>query len=205
MGYGFGAIQGWLGEARTTYAANAARLDELDAAIGDGDHGTNMARGFDAAATMDFATHDTPQLLLKQVGMQLLGTIGGAAGALYGTFFLTVAAQWPTTPNTPRLAKTFRAARDAVQSRGRAEVGDKTMVDALDAAVKSMDSEDDDAPLGEALTRAAEAAKLASAETKDMVARRGRAALLGERSVGHVDPGAESAALLFEITARHLG
>lgn len=205
MGFGLGAIQGWLAEVRTTYAAQTAKLDALDAAIGDGDHGTNMARGFEAAANMDFATHDTPQLLLKQVGMQLLGTIGGAAGALYGTFFLTIAANWPSEPNTPRFASSLRAARDAVQARGRAEVGDKTMVDAIDACVKSFDDEPDDAPLGEALARGAEAAHRAADATKDLVARRGRAALLGDRSVGHVDPGARSMAHLLEVTARHLG
>ncbi len=205
MGFGLGAVQGWLSEARTTFKANAAELDALDEAIGDGDHGTNMARGFEAAANMDFATHDTPQLLLKQVGMQLLGTIGGAAGALYGSFFLSLAAQWPSEPNTPRLAKAFRGARDAVQSRGRAEVGDKTMIDALDAAVKSLDGEADETPLPEAIQRAAEAAARGRDNTRDMVARRGRAALLGERTVGHVDPGAASMALLFDITARHLG
>ena len=203
MGFGLGAMQGWLGDARTTFVANTQRLDDLDTAIGDGDHGTNMSRAFEAAASIDFASNADPGLLLRQVGMKLLGTIGGASGALYGTFFLTIAAGWPSQPNTPRMAKLFRAARDAVQSRGRAEIGDKTMVDPLDAAVKSLENEDFEAPLTESLARAAEAANASAEETRDMLARRGRAALLGEKSIGHVDPGAASMALLFDVTARH--
>lgn len=204
MAFGLGAIQGWLSEARTAFNAAADRLDELDAAIGDGDHGSNMARGLEAAATMDYATCNTPPAAIKQIGMTLLGTIGGAAGTLYGTFFLTLAAQWPSQLNTPRLAALFRAARDAVQSRGRAEVGDKTMIDPLDAAVKAMEAADPEAPLAESLESAVLAAREARDATRDMVAKRGRAALLGERTVGHIDPGAESMTMVLELCLRHL-
>lgn len=205
MGFGLGALQSWLGDARITFNANAQMLDELDTAIGDGDHGTNMSRGFEAAAGVDHAACNTPQLLLKQVGMQLLGTIGGASGALYGTLFLTLAAKWPAELTVPSLAAAYRAACDAVQSRGRTEVGDKTMVDPLDAAVRSLDAEAHDAPVAEALARAAQVASQAAEGTRDLLARRGRAALLGEKSIGHVDPGAASMALLVAVTARHLG
>lgn len=113
-----------------------------------------------------------------------------------------MSAAWPTELNAATLAQAFGSARDAVQARGRAEIGDKTMVDSLDAAVRSLSAEPSDVPTSEALSRAADAAQTAADATRDMLARRGRAALLGERSIGHVDPGAASIALLFEITAR---
>lgn len=202
MGFGLGAMQAWLGDARTTFHANTQMLDDLDTAIGDGDHGTNMSRGFDAALTVDFVMNNTPKLALRQIGMKLLGTIGGASGALYGTFFLTLSAAWPSELNVPTLAHALGSARDAVQARGQAEIGDKTMIDSLDAAVRSLGAESSDLPAAEALSRASDAANQATEATRDMLARRGRAALLGERSVGHVDPGAASMALLFEVTAR---
>lgn len=199
---GLGALQGWIAEARTSFEAAAHELDALDTALGDGDHGTNMARGFRAATAI--GSPSDAALLLRQVGMQLLGTIGGASGALYGTFFLSLAAHWPSEPNTARMAKVLRSARDAVQSRGRAEVGDKTMVDPLDAAVKSMDREDAETPLGEALARAAAAAADNRDQTAALQSRQGRAAMLGERSRGHVDPGAQSMTMLLETLSRHL-
>lgn len=204
MATGLDAIQGWLSEAATTFAASSQHLDELDAAIGDGDHGSNMSRGMAAAATMDYAAATTPAAALRQIGMSLLGTIGGASGALYGSFFLTLAAQWPSSPSTPGIAGALRAARDGVQSRGRAEIGDKTMVDPLDAAVRSLEAADPEAPLAETIPKAAEAAAAAAEDTRDMLAKRGRAALLGERSVGHVDPGAESMAMILRLASRHL-
>ncbi|RRD46957.1 dihydroxyacetone kinase subunit DhaL [Tessaracoccus sp. OH4464_COT-324] len=200
-----GVIQGWLAIANTAFGANAGYLDRLDRAIGDGDHGTNMARGFSGAAELDPGSYDSPQQLLRQVGMHLLGSIGGASGALYGTFFLTLASRWSSEMNTPRLAAAMRAARDAVQARGRAEVGDKTLVDALHAAVCSLEAEDSETPIREAISRAAEAAQAASQGVRDAVAKRGRAALLGEATVGHLDPGAESMTILFQAAARHLG
>ncbi len=203
MTIGLGALQGWIAEARTNLVAARAHLDALDRAIGDGDHGSNMARGFDALSTI--STPPDANLLLKQVGMQLLGHVGGASGALYGTFFLTLGASWPSEPNTPRVAAVLRSARDAVQSRGRAEVGDKTMVDPLDAAVKSLDAEEPDAALGEALARAAVAAARGRDATGPMLARRGRAANFGEASIGHQDPGAASMTILLESLSRHLG
>lgn len=204
MGNELSVIQGWLSEATTAFTAHASHLDELDEAIGDGDHGSNMSAGFEAASTMDYATCDTPAKAMKQIGMTLLGTIGGASGSLYGTFFLTLASQWPSQLNTPRLTAMLRTARDAVQATGRAEVGDKTMVDPLHAAVKAMESADQDTPLTESLQWAVDAARAARDATRDMTARRGRAALLGERSVGHVDPGAESMTLVLELSLRHL-
>lgn len=204
MGNGLGAIQSWLSEATTAFKASARYLDELDTAIGDGDHGSNMSRGFHTAATMDYATCDTPAAALRQIGMTLLGTIGGASGTLYGTFFLTLAAQWPSKLNTARMTALLRAARDAVQARGRAEAGDKTMVDPLDAAVKAMEEAGPDAPLSESLASAVEAARQARDATRDMLAKRGRAALIGEDSIGHIDPGAESMTTIIELSRRHL-
>ncbi|NLE97139.1 MAG: dihydroxyacetone kinase subunit L [Propionibacterium sp.] len=204
MGNELSIIQGWLSEARTAFNACATHLDELDDAIGDGDHGSNMSRGFEAASTMDYATFNTAAKALKQIGMTLLGTIGGASGSLYGTFFLTMASHWPSQVNAPRFAALLRAARDAVQATGRAEVGDKTMVDPLDAAVKAMEAAGDDAHLLDSLRAGVDAAQAARDATRDMVAKRGRAALLGEKSVGHIDPGAESMTLVLELSLRHL-
>jgi len=188
------------------------RLNRLDADIGDGDHGANMARGFAAVvARLDGAPEDHPATELRAVGMTLLSTVGGAAGPLYGSFFIGMATALRESAPAPQLsapewAAALGAAVAGVQRRGRAEPGDKTMVDALVPAREALDAAAaGGASLGEALRAAADAADRGAQETIPLVARKGRASYLGERSAGHLDPGAASSALLLRAAAEAWG
>ena len=190
-------------------SANKDLLTQLDAAIGDADHGVNMDRGMLAVvATLDGAPAADVATLLKQVGMSLVSTVGGASGPLYGTFFLRMAtaAGQVDALSAPAFAKALRAGLEGVIARGKAEAGDKTMFDALAPAVEALDSA---LAAGEPLATALHDARTAAAQgrdaTVDMIARKGRASYLGERSVGHQDPGATSAALLMDGAADTLG
>jgi dihydroxyacetone kinase-like protein len=191
----------WIEAAAALVDQKAILLTELDTAIGDGDHGTNMARGF-AAVRRKLHSTATADIgaLFKLVGMTLLSTVGGAAGPLYGGFFLEMA---KTTAGRARVAKTeLDQALDAglhdIKRRGKAEVGDKTIVDALTPAVEVFRSVPE---LCAASRVAADAAKLAAEKTTPLFARKGRASYLGERSIGHQDPGATSCWLLLEALA----
>lgn len=179
-------------------------LTELDAAIGDADHGINMARGM-SAVSGDLA--DQPAdlaTLFKRTGMKLVSTVGGASGPLYGTFFLRVgaAAGDATSLDGPGLAAALRAGCEGIKARGKAELGEKTMLDAMMPALDALDE-----ALGagqspaEAMKTAAEAAATGREATIPMLATKGRASYLGERSIGHLDPGAASSTLLFETLA----
>jgi phosphoenolpyruvate---glycerone phosphotransferase subunit DhaL len=181
-------------------------LTELDSAIGDGDHGTNLARG--GAATSSKVDAEQPEYLdelFRLVGMTLVGTVGGASGPLYGTFFLRFAAaaghRQQLSPE--QLATALEAGLAGVVERGKPELGDKTMFDAMEPAVTAFR-----ATLRQGVQAASRAAFEAAAAGRDataeLVARKGRASYLGERSVGHVDPGAASTALLFEALAEAL-
>ncbi len=199
------AVQEWLRDAAQIFIEREAELNELDRAIGDGDHGSNMRRGLAAALTIPIASQMPPTDALKRVGMALVSTVGGASGPLFGTFFLRVGQNWRTPSTTAGIAHAVRAGLDGVMSRGKAVAGDKTMVDALTPAVESLeDSEARNLPLHEALSRGAAAATQGADATLDMIARRGRASQLGERSVGHLDPGAVSSALILSSAARHI-
>lgn len=204
MAYGLSAVQGWISEAATTFAAQAAELNELDRALGDGDHGTNMASTFSEAARMDFSSHESAADAWHQIGMIFLGAGVDTGRMLFGTYFLALAAHWPSEPNTPRIAACLREARDAVQARSGAEVGDKTMIDALDPVVRAVRQLDDDTPLTEALRVAAEAATEGRDKTAELTAQVGRGTPLRFASVGHVDPGAASVAIFFDIATRHV-
>ncbi len=188
---------------------NQQLLTELDAAIGDADHGANMHRGTTAAlAAVDSGAAGSPAALAKTVGMTLVSTVGGASGPLYGTFFLRLAAALGDAPvATPeQVAAALRAGVEGVVARGRAEPGDKTMYDALAPAVAACsEALAAGRPWDEALRRAADAARAGRDATAGMLARKGRASYLGERSVGHQDPGATSAALLVAAAAETLG
>jgi dihydroxyacetone kinase-like protein len=178
-----------------------AELTELDARIGDADHGINMDRGFSAVvAKLDGqADEATPGGLAKLVGMTLISTVGGAAGPLYGTFFLRLAGGFGerTTVTPEELGQALRAALEGVAQRGKAEPDDKTMVDAMRPAVEAYE-----ARIGEGLNTALAAAATAAAAGRDritpLVARKGRASYLGERSANQQDPGATSTTILFE-------
>jgi len=191
----------WIEAAATLVVQNATLLTELDTAIGDGDHGTNMERGFRAVRKkLDGTTTTDMGALFKLVGMTLLSTVGGAAGPLYGGFFLEMA---KATAGRQTLAKSeldqvLGAGLNDIKRRGKAEVGDKTMVDALAPAVGAFRSASE---LHAASRAAADAAKEAAEKTTPLLARRGRASYMGERSIGHQDPGATSCWLLLEALA----
>jgi dihydroxyacetone kinase-like protein len=195
-------VDRWLRSFAALVAENRDHLTELDAAIGDADHGSNMDRGMSAAtAALDDAAGAAPGALLTKVGMTLVSTVGGASGPLFGTLFMRMGQSLGDAPEvSPEdLAAAVRAGMEGVVARGRAELGDKTMYDALSPAVDELDAgltEGD--PLGQALSRASAAAASGRDATEPMLARKGRASYLGERSVGHLDPGAASIALLFE-------
>lgn len=179
--------------------AHADELTALDAAIGDADHGTNMQRGMSAAvaALDDSDVGGTAAEVCKQTAMVLIRTVGGASGPLYGTFFLRFAGAIQPDTETADFARAFRAGLDGVIARGKAELGDKTMIDALSPAVDALDKQvAAGAAPAEALDAAVAAAESGRDATTSLLARKGRASYLGERSVGHQDPGATSAALL---------
>jgi len=203
------ALGRWVRGFAVLVSAHKDLLTQLDAAIGDADHGINMDRGMLAVvAALDAAPPADAAALLNQVGMSLVSTVGGASGPLYGTFFLRMAtaAGEVDALSSPAFAKALRAGLEGVIARGKAEAGDKTMFDALAPAVEALDSA---LAAGEPPATALHGATAAAAEgrdaTIDMIARKGRASYLGERSVGHQDPGATSAALLMDAAADTLG
>ena len=180
-------------------------LTELDNEIGDDDHGINLARGFEAVEKKlpSLAGGDIGALL-KGVGMQLVSTVGGASGPLYGTAFMKagMACKGLTEIDGPAFVKAMEAAVDGIKMRGKATEGEKTMLDALCPALKVM--QDDVAAgksLKEALQDAAQAAEKGVEYTKTIIATKGRASYLGERSLGHQDPGATSSLYLLQVLA----
>lgn len=199
----------WLHEFGTLVNQNKAYLTDLDSAIGDADHGSNMARGMTAVLNLvDGASEDAIGPMFKKVGMTLVSSVGGASGPLYGTFFMKfgTAAGAADALETTQLLAALRAGFDGVTARGKAVVGDKTMVDAMTPALDAMDAAAaDDASLVEVVRRGAEAARQGRESTIDLVARKGRASYLGERSKGHQDPGATSTTYLFESLAAAVG
>jgi dihydroxyacetone kinase-like protein len=199
-------LVGWLTRFRALVTENQGYLTELDSAIGDADHGSNMARGMNAVLDK-LGEPQTVDALFKTVGMTLVSSVGGASGPLYGTFFLRIgtSAGAVTSLDGAALSAGLRAGFEGVIARGKAEPGDKTMVDAmgpaLDALDASLGSGSDPAAAAAAAFEAAERGRDA---TEPLVARKGRASYLGERSAGHLDPGATSTALLFQSLAEAL-
>jgi dihydroxyacetone kinase-like protein len=187
--------------------AHAQELTELDSAIGDADHGINLQRGMRAAVERLPAGGATPDAILRAVANALISKTGGASGPLYGTAFLRAsqAVAGCDSLDAGDVARMFRAALDGIRERGKAEPGDKTMVDAFTPAVDALEAglaRGDD--LGTALRAAARAASAGSDATIPLVARKGRASYLGERSREHRDPGSRSTTLLFEAAAEAL-
>ncbi|WP_432245430.1 dihydroxyacetone kinase subunit DhaL [Arthrobacter sp. G.S.26] len=192
----------WLTLCAQAMAGHRMELIELDRAIGDSDHGENMDRGFQAVLEkLAEAPPETPGAALKLAAMTLMSKVGGAAGPLYGTAFLRAATALgdATEIDSAAWAAALAAGRDGIVARGKAETGDKTMVDAWTPAVDSARAAvDAGAPdVLTILVAAAEAAEAGAAATDPLVARKGRASYLGERSAGHRDPGAASSALIF--------
>ncbi|HEX6446343.1 MAG TPA: dihydroxyacetone kinase subunit DhaL [Streptosporangiales bacterium] len=198
-------VTAWIEAFAAAVAEHKVALTDLDRAIGDGDHGINMDRGMRAVVEkLGGTTADDAGGLLRTVGMTLLSKVGGASGPLYGTFFIEMgkAAGSSAELSDVDLVSAVDAGVAGVQKRGRAEPGDKTMVDALLPARDALrEAVDGGADLATALARAADAAERGRDATEPLVARKGRASYLGERSAGHVDPGATSTALLFRTAA----
>jgi dihydroxyacetone kinase-like protein len=200
-----GEVARWLRAFAAAVAENKDELTRLDAAIGDADHGINMDRGMTAVvAALDADEPPEIPALMRAVGMTLVSKVGGAAGPLYGTLFLQfgsgAAGAAALTPEG--WATCFEAAVAGVQARGKAEPGDKTMLDALLPGAAALRAAlDEGADLAAALARAADAAEQGARDTIPLVARKGRASYLGERSAGHQDPGATSSALLVRCAA----
>ena len=183
-------------------------LTKLDSEIGDGDHGNNMRRGF--AAVLDRLKDTQPSSpadALKAVSMALIGKVGGAAGPLYGTAFLRASAALSGDEVSPQdAASALEAALGGIKQRGKAEVGDKTILDALAPAVEAAKEAagSEDATVAAVLRAAAEAAEKGAESTVPLTARKGRASYLGARAEGHKDPGAASTQLLLDAAARAL-
>lgn len=203
------AIQQWLNRFASEITTQADWLTELDSAIGDADHGTNMVRGTAAVvAKLDDGSTSTVQELLKAVGMTLVSTVGGASGSLYGTFFLEMGRNSPSSVqlDASELENALRAGVNGVIARGHAAVGDKTMIDALEPAVTVLSrSLADGRQLHGSIAAAAAAATTGRDSTEPLVARKGRASYLGDRSAGHIDPGAASATILVAALAASVG
>lgn len=205
-------VAAWLRAYAEAVAKNRDLLTELDAAIGDADHGSNMERGMQAVVgRLDGPSAGADDggvgALLKLVGMTLVSTVGGAAGPLYGTFFLQMGKDAGEAPelSAAQWAAALEAGVKGVQMRGKAELEDKTMVDALAPAAEALSAAVAlGLTLADALQRAAEAAEQGMKATVPLVARKGRASYLGERSAGHQDPGATSSWLLMQAAAEEL-
>src|SRR5438552_12877946 len=169
---------------------HAEELTSLDQAVGDGDHGLNMKRGFEAVlATLPGLAEKTPAEMFKAIGMTLVMKVGGASGPLVGTFFMELGKALPEEPARADLVAATGKAIDAVKARGRSEAGQKTLLDVLVPVQAILAAGGDAAAIAAEATEAAE-------RTTPMLATRGRASFLGERSIGHMDPGSRSASLL---------
>lgn len=196
----------WLTECAREIADHKAYLVDLDAAIGDGDHGINMDRGFRAVLSrLAGLSGSDLGTLLKTVGMTLISTVGGAAGPLYGTFFLRAAgtAEGTEELDAAGIETMLQEGVKGVMDRGRAKPGDKTMVDALAPAVEALSTAlAQGRELPEAVQLCVSAAEHGVQSTIPMQAKKGRASYLGERSVGHIDPGAMSSYYLLQALGR---
>ncbi|WP_405783113.1 dihydroxyacetone kinase subunit DhaL [Streptomyces sp. NBC_00859] len=185
----------WMAGTADAVDREADRLTDLDSAIGDADHGSNLRRGFAAVQdALDKAAPQTPGAVLTLAGRQLISTVGGASGPLYGTLLRRTGKALGEEASVTReqLSAALKAGTEAVSRLGGAAAGDKTMLDALLPGAEA---------LGESFASAAEAAEAGALATVPLLARKGRASYLGERSVGHQDPGATSSALLFAALA----
>jgi dihydroxyacetone kinase-like protein len=194
----------WMSRFAGEMAEHRQELVALDTAIGDGDHGTNMNRGMTKAMEkLDGTEQADPGAVLKSVAMTLVSSVGGAAGPLYGTLFLQIggALAGQAEVDLPAYAAAWRKGLEGVQGRGKAQPGDKTMVDALIPGVEALEAASD---LNSGLRAAAQAAEDGMKATTPLIARKGRASYLGERSKDHQDPGATSTYYLFKSAAEAL-
>lgn len=196
----------WLTNCSAVYAENRDMLTELDAAIGDADHGLNMERGFgEVAAKLPTVADKDLANIFKVTGMSLLSKVGGASGPLYGTFFIRAATKSAAKESLTltEFIDALQAGVDGVVGRGKAEPGDKTMCDAWWEVIAAGQSAlESGSEIGAALESMAQAAASGVEKTIPMQARKGRASYLGERSIGHPDPGATSTKLMIETLSK---
>lgn len=195
----------WIEALQQVYSENKEYLTKLDAAIGDADHGINMNRGFTAVKTeLENSSPDNIANALKTVAMTLIKKVGGASGPLYGTFFLraSTAVTGKEQLESAAVVSMFESGFSGIIQRGKAEVGDKTMVDAWSPALQAMNEAlDNGADLQTILQKGASAAEEGMKNTIPIQAKKGRASYLGERSKGHQDPGATSTYLMLQKAA----
>jgi dihydroxyacetone kinase-like protein len=206
----YGEAVAWINRFADVIAEQRQELTRLDTAIGDADHGTNMDRGMRAAIERVGAIEGDDDIgaAFKAVGMALVSKVGGAAGPLYGTLFLQMgnATAGASELDLAGWSDALAAGLKGVETRGKAEPGDKTMVDALMPAVEALQrAQSDGAELNAALEQSAAAARKGMEDTVPLVARKGRASYLGERSAGHQDPGATSSYLLVQAAVDTFG
>ncbi len=199
----------WIFALQSAYSEHKTYLTQLDSAIGDADHGINMDRGFTTVKT-DLEKNPLQDIgaMLKTVAMTLIRTVGGASGPLYGTFFLRASTICPgkTEIDAAEVVQIFEAGLEGVLQRGKARVEDKTIVDALTPAVNAMKQAlQAGSDLNAILQKGAKAAEQGMKATIPLQARKGRASYLGERSIGHQDPGATSVYLLVKTASEILG
>lgn len=175
--------------------ANKDYLTDLDRSIGDADHGVNMAKGFGFTKEALEADFDDYKTLFNKVATTLLSKVGGASGPLYGSFFMKFAASLKDVDELTRekLNQAFTAGVDGVKQRGKAELGDKTMVDVLEPVAEALNA-------GKSFDEVVKIAEESMGKTKDIKAKKGRASYVGERSIGHIDPGAASSYILVKET-----
>ena len=199
------SLLAWIEALQKVYAENKEYLTQLDSAIGDADHGINMNRGFSKVQEELGKTSPADiAAVLKTVAMTLIKTVGGASGPLYGTFFLRAATTCAGKEllETADVAEFWQAGLEGVLQRGKAELGDKTMVDALTPAVEAMkQAVADGSDLTTTLKKGVVAAEDGMKKTIPLQAKKGRASYLGERSVGHQDPGATSSYLMLKTAS----
>jgi dihydroxyacetone kinase-like protein len=199
-------VQDCLEQVAAKMIASKELLTHADQAIGDGDHGIGMARGFEAVlAKLQSEPFSTPEEIFRKVGFTLLSSIGGAAGAIFGSFFIGAAngLKGKASFNSATYAKALQSGLETVQARGKAKVGDKTMVDAL-APAAQIALANADKNLDEMSALVYQAAEQGMKKTKDFIATTGKSKTLGERSLGHADPGAISMALILSFINEYI-
>jgi phosphoenolpyruvate---glycerone phosphotransferase subunit DhaL len=198
-----GTLRALIVAAAKAVIASAPELTALDQAIGDGDHGINMKRGFEAVLDkIDAIAGQPPGEAVKMVGKTLVMTVGGASGPLYGTFFMAVGEAISSGRRLPEdLAEVFAIGVDAVSARGRSKAGEKTMLDVLVPVLETLRREAGRPDLAAHIRRTASEAAL---RTAPMLATKGRASYLGARSIGHIDPGARSSCVLVDAICTKL-
>ncbi len=197
-----GSVREWLIRLSEIYSENKNYLTDLDSAIGDADHGINLDRGFSAVrADIEKNEYSSIRDLLKAEAMMLIKTVGGASGPLLGTFFLQMSKTVSSDDGIDgkEIVSLFRAGLEGIKMRGHAAEGEKTMIDTWSPAVSAMEEAlSENCSVGEILSRGKEAAWAGMNSTIEMLATKGRASYLGERSIGHLDPGAASSFMMIK-------